>query len=616
MIEICILIVLVVFCYLLGKAELKALRLSFTSLSEQLLLATSLGLGSLAIFMFALGIVGLYYSWFIIPVLIVAMLPLIYFNGKKETLSIVDVLKQKSFKPSTLLVLIVLLGLFYSLFQLMQCATPVIEHDSLVAYLYVPKLYVKHHGIYNIGWINWDDLPLNIQMLNVLGIVLYSDILSQLISGWLMGILCSLAVYVIARKFVSRSIAIISAITFYAIPALSWLIYSAKIDLGYAMFELCFWALFVKWLQEKDKRVLYISAIFLGLAIGSKYHALFALLFAALVIPISLIINKERFRKVVQIVLIFCAVALLIGCPAYIKNYIFTGDPFCPFLSCPDAGSCENMNQYSGLLDYARFQYNMVFEKDYFVVPKPIQGGPIAYLMILFLPFLIFYKLIERRHRALILVFSSYYVFLSFISYKSTFPFVRHFLPAVGLLAVINSYGLKISSKWLSKKLVFGYVLFGLLFITFFINIRYGYQSYSRIKTKLQYLLGSVTETDYLSQGLPTSSQSMDDEMIEFTKTMQEDAIIMSLDYKLNYYSYRPLARNDYFYTITDYNSLFTRLRGDGFTHVYFSESNMNNSVLKYFNGTYSPILEGISKGSLILELQAGDQYMYKILYD
>ena len=169
MVEISILILLVVFCYLLGKAELRALKLSSLGFSEQLLLATSLGLGSLAVFMFTLGVAGLYYRWLVIPVLIVAMLLLIYFNGKNEYLSIVSKLKQKSFKFSTLLVLIVLLGLFYSLFQLIQCASPVVDRDSLSAYLQVPKLYMQHHGLYSIDWFNWDDLPLNIQMLNKIG---------------------------------------------------------------------------------------------------------------------------------------------------------------------------------------------------------------------------------------------------------------------------------------------------------------------------------------------------------------------------------------------------------------------------------------------------------------
>ena len=441
MIEIFILILLVIFCYLLGTAELKSLKLSFLSLSEQLLLATSLGLGSLAVFMFALGIAGLYYSWFIVPVLLVALLVLAYFNGKRECLSIVQELKQKSFKPSTFLVLIILVGLFYSLFKLMQCATPVIEHDSLVAYLYVPRLYLEHHGIFKIGWMNWGDLPLNIQMLNALGILLYSDILSQLISGWLMGILCSLAVYVIARKFVDKSIALISAIIFYTMPDLSWLIYSTKIDLGYAMFELCFWALFVRWFQEKDKKLLYISAIFLGLAIGSKYHALFALVFAALVLFFYLIKKRGKFSKIMQVIFIFCGIALVIGCPSYLKNYVYTGDPLFPFLSNPDTGSSENFNQYRGLLDYVRFQYNMVFEKDYFFVSKSFSGYAIAYLMIVFLPFLIFYKSIEKKHCALILTLSCYYHFLSSIAFKSVYPFPRHFLPAIGLLSVVNSYG-------------------------------------------------------------------------------------------------------------------------------------------------------------------------------
>lgn len=616
MLEILILVVLVVFCYLLGKVELGALKLSFVGLSEQLLLSTSLGLGSLALFMLGLGLAGLYYRWLVVPVLIVAMIMLVYFNGRQECLSIVDELKRKSFKLPTLLLLIVLLGLAYSLIKLLQCATPVMEHDSLVAYLHVPKLYVEHHGIYSIRWMNWDDLPLNIQMLNGLGILLYSEILAQLISGWLMGILCSLAVYVIARKFVNRSIALVSAIIFYTMPTLSWIFYSTKIDLGYAMFELCFWALFVRWFYEKDKKLLYISAIFLGLAIGSKYHALFALVFAVPVLFISLIKTQERFTKIVLIIFTFCIIALAIGCPAYIKNYAYTGDPFCPFISEQDTGSLENCNQYSGLLDYVRFQYNMVFEKDYFVTPTFFSGHAMGYLIIVFLPFLVFYKLVEKRHRALILIFTAYYLFLSFIIFKSAYPFVRHFLPAIGLLAVINAYGLKVSIQCVSNKITYSYALLGLVCMVVFVNVGFGPASYSRIKIQVQYLTGSVTKTDYMKHILPSYYQNMNDEMVAHTKNMEVDALIMALDRKLNYFADRPLIRNDYFYTIRDYDSLIARLREEGFTHVYFSKPMMDRFVFNTLNRTYSPILEGISKGSLILELQAGDQYLYRIFYD
>lgn len=615
MVEISILILLVVFCYLLGKAELRALKLSSLGFSEQLLLATSLGLGSLAVFMFTLGVAGLYYRWLVIPVLIVAMLLLIYFNGKNEYLSIVSKLKQKSFKFSTLLVLIVLLGLFYSLFQLIQCASPVVDRDSLSAYLQVPKLYMQHHGLYSIDWFNWDDLPLNIQMLNTLGILLYSEILSQLISGWLMGILCSLAVYVIARRFVKRSIALISAVIFYTIPTLAWLMYSTKVDLGYTMFELCFWALFLRWLQDKDKRLLYISAIFLGLAIGSKYHALFALVFAALVILISLIITQEKFRKIVLIVFTFCVIALAIGSPSYIKNYVYTGDPFCPYLSNPDDGGWENINQYRGLLDYARFQYNMVFNKDYFLVSRQMFDRPIGPLIIVFLPFLMLYQLIEKRHRAGILTLSSYYLFLSFIVFKSVFPYPRHFLPAIGLLAVINGYGLKISAKWLNKKLMLGYVLLGLLCVVLLKDIGFSHAVYSKVKLRLQYLVGTVTKTDYLKQSL-FGKGYMDYEMIQYTKSLAKDARIITLEHGIGFYTERPVIREGYFYTIADYDSLFARLRENGITYVYFSKPAMDQYVSLFNNCVYSSILEGIPKETLVLELQVGDQYLYKILYD
>ena len=166
---------------------------------------------------------------------------------------------------------------------------------------------------------------------------------------------------------IASCMSFLSAIIFYTMPTLSWLIFSTKVDLGYTLFELSFWILFVKWIKSHNRRYLFISAIFLGFAIGSKYHSLIALSFAIIAGLVILIMNKRKFKYVIFTVFIFGLVALAIGSPSYIKNYIYTNDPVYPFITNPSTGSHEEINQYHGILDYIRFQYNMIFNKDYII---------------------------------------------------------------------------------------------------------------------------------------------------------------------------------------------------------------------------------------------------------
>lgn len=616
MINLLFLALIVLLSYFIGIKLLTLLKFSFNSLSVRALLSITFGMGIIATVMFMFGVMGLYYKLIIISSLVIPLIVLVILFGKSEYLYLKRKIQLVEIRKKSLLCLLLAIFMCYVLFNLIRCMTPVLNGDSLYAYLQVPSLYVNNHSIYKIDWIQWSNAPLNIQMLSALGILLHSDILSQLLSGWLAGLLCALAIYVLARKFVNRKIALISAIIFYTMPTLSWLIHSTKVDLGYTLFELCFWILFVTWIMSKKWKHLLISAIFLGFAIGSKYHALIALFFAACTIFIIMVRNKEKFRGIILIIFLFSIIALSIGSPSYIKNYIYTNDPVYPFITNPSHSSEENINQYKGIVDYIRFQYNMIFGKDYLFTPRPMMDRPIGFLPVLFLPFIFFINKRSKFIQKLLFVLLGYYIFLSFIIYKSVFPYPRHFLPAIGLLTVINAIGLQNCYKYMSQRFIVMVLIVGVTGTILMSDMTlFSKSTRNRIHTQLSYILGSISKEDYLKEILFNSYRHMNYAMLEFVKTLDRDVRIMSLDYASGYYVERPILKENYIISVQDIDSLMTLLKNDKITHVYYSKPGMDYVINTFNDGLYSPLINRDNNNLIKLVCQYDDQYLYQLVY-
>jgi len=612
MTDLLLLLMVVILAYLTGKRVLISIGTCFEGIIEQLLLSVSCGLGIIAVVMFLFGVLGILYSYLILPMFLSLTILSLLYDGKNEYLDIRERLPKANYHQPLIWWVIISVFVGYVFFNLVRCMSPVINGDSLSAYLQVPSLYVHHHGIYDILHTGDDSLPQNIMMLNALGLILHSDSLSQLLNGWLLSLLCTLAIYVLARKFVSRKIALIAAIVFYTMPALSWLIYSTKIDIGYTMFELCFWVLYFKWLKKDDNRLLYIAAIFLGFSIGSKYHALITLALSVLFTLFAMIVKKHSFKSIFSTLFVYGSIALIIGSPSYILNYVYTSDPFYPFLKNPSTGSGEDINQYVGIFDFIRFQYNMIFGKDYFIANRPFIGKPIGFLAILFIPFLLFGRKLKtifanyqfRTHAVVIM--TVYYTFLSFIIFKSVWPFSRHFLPAIGLMCVVNSIGIQKSLRWLNIKFVYLIVFVSMLatIVLFNVNVK-------QTKYYFMYAFGQVGKTEFLNKQLFNNGTHMNYQMIEFVKTLDESAQIATLDFGNAYYIPRPFVKHAYYYEILDINLLISRMKKDGLTHIYYSDNAVKYLADNFNGGNKCILLQGIEKHMFTEVYQVGDQHLF-----
>lgn len=103
---------------------------------------------------------------------------------------------------------------------------------------------------------------------------------------------------------------------------------TAGSDLGCALF--CLWAvrLWIRWVEAGERRDLAFSGLFLGMAVSSKFVGLFA---AA---PLGFLILARCLRlREGRAFAAWAACALLAGAPWYLRNAVYWGNPFYPYLA-------------------------------------------------------------------------------------------------------------------------------------------------------------------------------------------------------------------------------------------------------------------------------------------
>lgn len=605
-------LVLVVFTSLsLGNLILRLLKLKLESPAEVSLYSTALGLGLMAQLVMLLGFMGLFYRYVILSLFFLLLIAAIFFIRKVSLRPQVD-LKAKWSRQPLWFKAIVVITLMYMSFQLLNCMTPVANGDSIAWYLSVPKHYLENHGIMNRQLVedySSSNMPQNLYMLSVLGMTLSSEILSQLILGWLMSILAFLAVYVAIKSFTSRKIAFLGAALFYTMPTLSWLIYSAKMDLGYVAFELCFWSLLLKWFISKEDKILYMSAIFLGLAIGSKYHSLLALAVVSIGLFVYFLASRHGFQRALTTAFIFGIISLAIGSPSLIKNLYLTGDPFYPMFKGEGFLRGEGYDLYKSVLDIPKFIYAMVFGKQFVMSPLYMADKPLGFLPFIFFPFLSLRRL--RGHKALIAIACVYIIlFLAAVMF-SVWPFPRHILPAVGLVVILSAVGANTKVNLSSRSLLGTAIALILLYQVLYLAVPYSSMD------KVDYLLGRMSKTEYLSNNIfdKPGGTHMNSKMLSYVASMPKGTRILALDDGNGYYVDRPLLKKQYVYDEVDIAAFIAQCKQDRFSHIYFSDA----GIAKY-TGNKNMDLEYVilDNKDECLEHQYSfqGQHIYRIRYE
>jgi hypothetical protein len=225
------------------------------------------------------------------------------------------------------------LGVFL-LISLLSSMSPETRHDPYDYHLSVPNLYLEHGGIVEIPWHVFSYMPKNGEILYGAALAVGNDSVTKLIH-YIFGLMIVLLIIHVTTNLMTLQIGLFAGLLVASMPLFGFLATSSYVDLMRAFWELiALYSLYQFWQEDSGKcknRLLYLSGLYAGMALGTKYVSWLVFLPAYLVLFL-LACNRGEKRVPVK-VQVFASVFLMIPLlPWLLYNLIWTGNPVYPLL--------------------------------------------------------------------------------------------------------------------------------------------------------------------------------------------------------------------------------------------------------------------------------------------
>lgn len=264
---------------LYGRYVMGALRLQFAG-PVQALVQMGAGFGIMAIILFAMAALGLLQGWWPWIVLIVLALPQVKILprlGKELFLS-----RAGGVQTSPWIIVPVAAGLVLVAANLLGMNRPVvIGFDAINFYVNIPRLLAAEGQLVTGGQ------PYNWSLLMALGFSGWESTRFVLLLSLLPGVWSIFIVYHISRLYLPVSWSALAAVVWYALPMVTWQsTQEAKVDLALLMIVLTAIVVLLApathtpsrlW-PGKERAKLTLIGFLLGIAVGIKFTALFAIM--------------------------------------------------------------------------------------------------------------------------------------------------------------------------------------------------------------------------------------------------------------------------------------------------------------------------------------------------
>jgi 4-amino-4-deoxy-L-arabinose transferase-like glycosyltransferase len=325
---------------------------------EKNLIGYAIGLVLFAYGMLVIGLLkGLYppvaIGWLVVLLLVGVVQ---YPSMGREAVSILAT----CFHPQRIVWLMMAVLAVFNVISLVGCFAPPIvgaqvlqsiytEYDSIAYHLADPKLYISAHRIYPIYWEHHSNFAFTGEMWYTFGLLFHSIALAKLFH-WSCGLAASLAIYRLAVRSLGQRAAVVAVILFASTPLVFWEAGTAYVDLIATYFTtLTLLALAVgmagdsspssvgtgaeeRGVVGSSEAWLRLSAVLMGLTLSSKATAVTTLaLLAVALLYWRAKVRKQPIGSVLGQVAVWCVIALVVGCPWYVKSIAYTGNPIYPF---------------------------------------------------------------------------------------------------------------------------------------------------------------------------------------------------------------------------------------------------------------------------------------------
>lgn len=418
--------------------------------------------------------------------------------------------------------LIAALVLVFASIIILSCVPPV-SRDALIQHLAIPKLYLKHGGIYEIPSMPFSYFPMNLDLIYMIPLYFGNDIAPKFIH-FSFAILTVVIIFSYLRKRIGTAYALLGALLFLSTPIIVKLSITAYVDLGLIFFSTASLLLLIKWCESGFRfKFLSTSAVLCGLAMGTKYNGLISFFLLTLFVPLlySKYAGERRylFFKSAGQGIIFFTIAIAVFSPWMARDYLWTGDPLYPLYAQWFIPHQHVSRETIGIFAYRALVYH---EKWWQILLLPIRiffqgqdGNPQFFdgklnPFLLLLPIMAFVlmKSDSRKIRSEKLIFLAYASLYFVFAFFSAALRIRYISPMVPPLVILAVYGVKTlvdktgstcsaEYKWIGA-LFIGFILF----VAISINAVYIFNEFNYVKP-FSYLDGSVNRNQYIERYRP-----------------------------------------------------------------------------------------------------------------
>lgn len=543
---------------------------------------------------------------------------------------------------------------------LLLATVPPVSRDALVHHLALPKLYLEHGGMIEIPGFHFSYYPMNVGLLYVVPLYFGFDIAAKyihfsfaLITGWL--------IYRYLQPRIGRTYGLMGVLCFLSIPIIVKLSITVYVDLGLILFSTAALILLLKWVASNFKwSRLILSAVFCGLAVGTKYNGLITLCLLTLFVPfIYLRVKKspEAQWTAVGYGVIYLLVALLVFSPWMIRNSIWTGNPIYPLyhsLLAPasqtattgpaatrpkkESASIEAPDSRKAApqapLRHFAFRHKAFGESGWEMALIPVRvffegrdDSP-KYFDGKLNPYLFFFPLIafvlmrrdqpaRRFEKKVLGSFAALFLLIVFLQEDMR---IRWIGPIIPPLVILTVYGLKAGLEVFSGNQAGGWRLVGKgLAVTVFagmllLNFLYISGLFNTV-TPLDYLSGRVTRSDYITRFRPAYKLH-----VYAAHNLPEEATILGLFLgNRRYYSQRNIVFAEHVLAglvrrKTNTGTMTAELGARGITHLMLRGDLFEKWVAQNFMPDEIALLKDFFQQRLILLDSYGGYFLYKLI--
>jgi len=432
----------------------------------------------------------------------------------------------------SIILLILLSALIASIIVL--SSVPPVAKDELVHHLAVPKLYLKHGGIYEIPFMDFSYYPMNVDLLYLIPLYFGNDIIPKFIH-FAFALLTAWLIFRYLQGKTSREFALFGALFFLSIPIIVKLSVTAYVDLGLIFFSFASLVCFLRWIESGfRRRFLILSAVLCGLGLGTKYNGLVTLFLLTLFVP--LLYSRYHpgarlgFFKASGQAFIFFLVSMLVFSPWMIRNYHWKENPIYPlynhWFNAPDKphsgpGEEQEENSDSGLGVFV-IRERVYQERPWEIALVPVRiffagrdgspkhfDGELNPFLLLF-PLLAFWRMKQdqrmvKTEKKVMLAFSVLFFAIAFFTSDLR---IRYIAPIIAPLVVLSVFGLAktavfVRSMQKEKIRRYGSAAIGFAAaLALFLNGEYVLRQFESVQPS-SYIAGKVSREEYITRYRP-----------------------------------------------------------------------------------------------------------------